>query len=303
MRTLGSVLMAVLLLVAALDSPQPDRRHLPERVREKLSRPAPTPHDEPSTAYIFFHQKRLAETPDLDPRHEYERARRHMASMPLHSSRRELILRPLALGSSASGAAGVAERLHLDAWVSLGPGNIGGRTRALVIDPRKPKRMYAAGVSGGVWKSTNGGRRWRPVGDDLANIAVNALAFDPDNPDILYAGTGEGYFREEVRATELPLRGGGIFISRDRGESWNLVESTAGQRFQWVNDIVVSQHDSSRIYAATRAGILRSTNGGRRWKRILKPRVKGGFLDLAVRTDVDTDYLFASCGTLEPATG
>src|SRR5690349_19427907 len=61
-------------------------------------------------------------------------------------------------------------------WTFLGPGNIGGRTRVLVIDSDDPQLMYSAGVSGGIWKSKSAGEHWEPVGDDLANIAINSLA-------------------------------------------------------------------------------------------------------------------------------
>ncbi|MCP4204349.1 MAG: hypothetical protein GY769_20755 [bacterium] len=290
------VTLAGLLTPADATSERPQRR-LPEPIRQKLSRPIPTPYDQPGAAHTFFYEKRLGGVPAVDPRHEYQRARRHMDSMPRHSTRRQRLLR-----SKASGWKTTASTLHLDTWEALGPGNIGGRTRVMVIDPRAPRRMYAAGVSGGIWKTTNRGKRWRPVGDEMTNLAVNALAFDPANPDTIYAGTGEGFFREEVRATSLPLRGGGIFLSHDRGESWSLMLSTDGPRFHWVNDLVVSRHDSSRIYAATRAGVFRSKNGGETWKRVLRAGVKGGCLDLALRTDKRTDYLFASCGTLETAT-
>lgn len=50
----------------------------------------------------------------------------------------------------------------LPAWTELGPNNVGGRTRALLIHPTNPSVMYAAGVSGGVWKTTNGGALWTP---------------------------------------------------------------------------------------------------------------------------------------------
>jgi photosystem II stability/assembly factor-like uncharacterized protein len=301
MRTLGKALVAAALFIAALslDGPAVDSspRPLPESIRHKLNRPIPTPYDQPAAAHAFFYEKRLGSVPAVDPRYEYERARKHMDVMPRYSTRRERLLSP-----KASGVKAAAATVHLDRWEVLGPGNIGGRTRVMVIDPRSPRRMYAGGVSGGIWKTTNRGKRWRPVGDEMTNLAVNALAFDSENPDTIYAGTGEGFFREEVRATNLPLRGGGIFVSHDRGESWSLMPSTSGQRFHWVNDLIVSQHDSSRIYAATRAGVLRSKNGGETWKRVLRPGVKGGCLDLALRTDKNTDYLFASCGTLETAT-
>lgn len=187
-------------------------------------------------------------------------------------------------------------------WRFLGPGNIGGRTRVLIIDPDEPHVMYTGGVSGGIWKSVSAGAKWEPIGDDLANIAVNALAMDPRNHDVLYAGTGEGYFREEVRGTALPLRGDGIFVTRDAGATWTRTTPASSTDFHWVNDLVVSTHDSSRIYAATRTGVWRTTDSGANWTRILDPNVTGGCLDLAWRGDTNGDYLFASCGTFQRAT-
>lgn len=187
-------------------------------------------------------------------------------------------------------------------WESLGPGNIGGRTRVLVIDPGKPQTMYAGGVSGGVWRTRNGGKRWEPVGEELGNIAINSMAMDPRDPSTILVGTGEGYFREVVRGTGLPLRGRGIWATHDRGDTWSMLEATDTANFNFVNDIVFSPHDSDRIYAGTREGVFRSVDGGASWKRILNPRVNGGCLDLEIRTDVDGDTLFASCGTFARAT-
>ncbi len=187
-------------------------------------------------------------------------------------------------------------------WTFLGPGNIGGRTRAILIDPFQPDVMYAAGVSGGVWKSTNAGDSWRPIGDALANIAVNSLVMHPTDRNVIYAGTGEGYFREEERGTALPLQGDGIFVTRDGGETWTQLASTTGTDFEYVNDLVISTKDPSRVYAATRTGVWRSRDSGTSWSRVLPTTVKGGCLDLAWRGDQSGDYLFASCGTYEQAT-
>lgn len=187
-------------------------------------------------------------------------------------------------------------------WTFLGPGNIGGRTRALVIDATQPDVMYAGGVSGGVWKTTNGGERWEAIADELVNLAVNSLVMDPHDHNVLYAGTGEGYFREEVRGTGLPLRGDGIFVTRDAGVTWQQLDSTANDDFAYVNDLAISAHDSQRVYAATRTGVWRSNDAGATWKRVLATTVKGGCLDLAMRIDTDGDMLFASCGTLDQAT-
>jgi len=187
-------------------------------------------------------------------------------------------------------------------WAFLGPGNIGGRTRALLIDPADPNTMYAGAVSGGVWKTTNGGASWYAVSDAMANLAVCSLAFDPSDSRTIYAGTGEGYFREDVRGTNLPITGDGIFVTHDGGGNWTQLPSTINDDFHFVNDLGVSAHDPHRIYAATRSGVWRSLDGGGSWSNVLATTVKGGCLDLALRNDTANDFVFASCGTFEQAT-
>src|SRR5262249_51175027 len=75
-------------------------------------------------------------------------------------------------------------------WGSLGPTNLGGRVRALVVDPTTNTTWYAGGVAGGVWKTTNSGTSWSAIGDSFANMAVSALAINPANNQWLLAGTG-----------------------------------------------------------------------------------------------------------------
>lgn len=78
-------------------------------------------------------------------------------------------------------------------WSQLGPGNIGGRIRAIAVHPTDPNTVYIGAVAGGVWKSVNGGTSWTSLNDFMGNIAVCALVIDPNNPNIIYAGTGEGF--------------------------------------------------------------------------------------------------------------
>ena len=296
------LLTAALGLAGMTGERSEGHRSLPSSLEQRLIAGPPRPNDAPQEAESFYRRKRLGDGTRADlpaaAATLYDGARRQMEAMPRYST---------GLGRFLEDPASryLAARAHAPAateWENLGPGNIGGRTRALVIDPRKPKTMYAAGVSGGVWKTTNGGGRWKPVGDQLANLAVNTLALDPNDPKVIYAGTGEGYFREEVRATSLPLRGGGIFRSVDGGATWQRLPRTNKRRFYWVNDLYISRHDSQRIYASTRLGVFRSLNGGANWKRVLRPKkTKGGCLDLAARSDTQGDYLFASCGTFKQA--
>src|SRR6476659_1450396 len=161
--------------------------------------------DEPAEADEFFLLKR---SPDGQPIQiqRYLEAIEHMKRMPQYSTADRTRLPSL----GEMQAAGVGPEA-LGAWTPLGPGNIGGRTRALLINPTNPGVMYAAGVGGGVWKTTNAGQSWIPLGDLLTNIAFCSLAFDTANPEVVYAGTGEGVFASDS------VRGGGIFKTTNGG--------------------------------------------------------------------------------------
>ena len=77
-------------------------------------------------------------------------------------------------------------------WEEMGPDNVGGRTRAVLIDKDNPSRIYAGSVSGGLWISESGGRAWRKYSDELANLNISCIT-QASNGDI-YFGTGEVYF-------------------------------------------------------------------------------------------------------------
>jgi len=239
--------------------------------------------DQPDEAAAFYAMRHAAPA-GVDPQERYATARAQIRAM--HSR-------------VAAEAAGT----FLGPWEFLGPGNIGGRTRALVFDPTNDNVMYAGGISGGIWKSLNGGASWSAIGDMLVNLDVSSIVIDRNDPNTLFAGTGEGYFREDVRGTALPLRGNGIFVTHDAGATWTQIASTANNDdFHWVNSMVMSPTDSHRLYAATRAGVFRSTDSGETWTRVLPTTVKGGALQLVIRPDLADDMVFASCGVFEQAT-
>jgi photosystem II stability/assembly factor-like uncharacterized protein len=257
--------------------------------------------DDPEAAAAYQRMKRQGLSPDFDTVAAYRRAHAHLDTMPRYSTRLGATLAEKTLPRDEAHAKSNRPRA-LGEWSHLGPGNIGGRTRTLVIHPGQPDIMYAGGVSGGVWKTTDGGQSWTPLADRSANIAVNSMAIHPENPDVLYVGTGEGYFREIVRGTWLPLRGAGIFKTEDGGATWSRLPSTDNSAFHWVNDLIISPKDGDVLYAATRTGVHLSEDGGHSWSHFLEPAVNGGCLDLALRTDHAQDWLFASCGTFEQAT-
>jgi hypothetical protein len=222
-----------------------------------------------------------------------EAARRHVRSMRVYSTADgRYVSEGPRVRSGATRAQSAAPSLpNVGTWQKLGPGNLGGRIRALVVDPTTPSTMYAGGV-GGVWKSTDGGATWAAPSDDLASQFVGTIVMDPGDPQTLLAGTGEMLYYDFVY-------GNGIYKSTDGGAHWTQLPGTAGQDFTNVNKIVYSAHPNV-LYAATLSGVWRSMDAGANWSAILQP--SSGFNesecdDLAIRRDAGhEETLFASCG-------
>lgn len=261
---------------------------------EAKSEKGPKRFDQPDEAMQFYLQQRLGQKDQNLP---IERLRSAMQSIRAREANQ------IARGGLPGG---------IQSWQELGPTNFGGRTRAIVIDPVNPSNMYAAGVAGGVWKSTDAGDNWAPTGDTMLNMAVVSLAMDPNDPLTLYAGTGEGFFNGDA------VRGLGIFKTTDGGQTWNQLAGTVtgvpSGAFFYVNDLVISPQDSDRIYAGTRTGVWRSLDAGASWQIVLanpgeifaatstQSPTSMGCLDLAIRTDTqspDSDVVYAAFGSFE----
>ncbi|AVP99407.1 hypothetical protein C7S18_20515 [Ahniella affigens] len=238
-------------------------------------------YDQPGEAAEFYLRQRVAPGMRDLPVERLLAGREQMKRMTQIASGARLVY------LDESDVANRAPDAILAAWQELGPGNIGGRTRAMVIDPTTPNTMYAAGVGGGVWKTTNAAASWAPTSDTMANIAVSALALDPGNAQVLYAGTGEGSFNVDA------IRGAGIFKTTNGGSTWTQLANTTGSNFFFVNDVVVAPSNSQVVVAATNTGIFVSSDGGGTFtQRSTEVRC----LDLAVSTISGTDTWLAACG-------
>ena len=264
------------------------------RMIEKLKTKQQKPFNEPQEALQFYWSKR---SPDGSPMSlsPLEEAAAEARALPVHTTGAQV---------SSPGRFGVASNSTLNgAWQALGPGNIGGRSRALLIHRTQNNLMWTAGVAGGIWKSTDSGASWTPKGDLLVNIAVNSLIQDAALDNVLYAGTGEGFFNADA------VRGQGIFKSTDYGETWNHLPSTDNPDFHYVLKLATTnkkpQKDHQRIYAATRTGLFRSIDGGASWTKVIEAAAVRGCTDVVLQQKGDADearYVFASCGTFAQAT-
>jgi hypothetical protein len=272
-----------------------------DRLRGKAAR-AHKPYDQPMQAAAFFVKQRVSGGAEsIDPL-LYEAAKRQAEQLPLFSS---------ALGRVLDGAESETPvRAALDQWTALGPGNVGGRTRVLKFRPGTPSTMYTGGVAGGIWRSTDSGASWTPLGDLAPNIAVTAMAIDPLVPDRMFVGTGEGWFNVDG------VQGGGIYQSLDGGSTWTLLANTActavGGNFCFINDLVISPQNANRLYAATRTGLFRTLDvtagaGGGTWTQEIAAPSSGatptrGCTNLAVPTQTaPNDTLVVACGHFAPA--
>jgi len=195
-------------------------------------------------------------------------------------------------------------------WQERGPNNIAGRTRAVLIDSRDAtgNTVFAASVSGGIWKATNfktsTNPTWTPVNESMGSLAVCALAQDPSNPNIIYAGTGEGWFNSDA------VRGNGIWKSSDGGNSWNRLLSTdsttssKAHNFDFVQDIVVNSQGvvfaSCRSIYCNAGGVFRSSDGGVTWARVIGTQT--GSCSTSINLQ-GTDLEIASNGDVYACTG
>lgn len=155
-----------------------------------------------------------------------------------------------------------------------------GRVVSISADPSDSKHWLAGGATGGVWATSDAGQTWTSNTDALPSLAIGAIAFAPSNPAVVYAGTGEASNSRDARA------GVGILKSLDGGANWNLLAAAALKRAA-VAVIRVSPTNPDIVLAGTARGsgngrfseivlgatplfgVLRSTDGGATWSRML----------------------------------
>jgi len=163
------------------------------------------------------------------------------------------------------------------AWAQLGPDNFGGRTRAIICDNQDAtaNTIYAAGVSGGVWKSTNLAITWNKVNTQIDNLYVSCMIQTSNGT--IYAGTGESFAAESMSGfDDMGYTGGfmgqGIFKSTD-GDNFTLLTATeptyndVDSDWAYINELAFD-NGSGKLYAATNTGLKYSNDNGASWATV-----------------------------------
>lgn len=183
-------------------------------------------------------------------------------------------------------------------WTERGPGNVPGRTRALLNIPGDPNNntWLAGSAAGGIWKTTNGGNTWIDKSKDFPVLPISSFAMSASNENIIYAGTGEHI------AAFLSSIGDGIFKSTDKGETWTQLSSTAGNsKFEIVTRIIVDPNNPDIVLASTtrniwgsdrdQTSIMKSVDGGTSWTELYTTT---GAIEQLIASPNDFQILYAS---------
>lgn len=165
---------------------------------------------------------------------------------------------------------------------NIGPGGMSGRTTTIDVVHDDPKIIYIGTASGGIWRSKSGGVSWEPIFNDQITASIGSIAIQQSNPDVIWAGTGEGNPRNSLNG------GFGIYKSLDGGDSW---KSMGLKYTRHIHRIIIHPNNPNVLYVAAigspwgehkERGVYKTTNGGETWVKILSGNLNTGAADLVM---------------------
>ncbi len=139
-----------------------------------------------------------------------------------------------------------------------------------VCHPSVPERLWVGAAGGGVWHSPDAGKSWQALWHDEPSLNIGTIALDPQDPDIMYCGTGEA----NLSADSHP--GVGLFRSLNAGQSWQLLAGSATLGLpRRIGTLAVDPFNPSRLMAGgvghqagEASGLFLSSDGGVTWARV-----------------------------------
>lgn len=166
-------------------------------------------------------------------------------------------------------------------WRCIGP-HRGGRTVGAVGVPSQPNVFYIGVNNGGVWKTNDYGRTWKPIFDDQPTGSIGDIVVSPSNSDVIYAGSGEGLQRPDLSV------GDGIYKSTDAGKTWINTGLKDGQQ---IGGLAIDPKNENRVFAAAlghpygpnkERGVYRTLDGGKTWEQVLYKDENTGAIQVTI---------------------
>ena len=165
-------------------------------------------------------------------------------------------------------------------WRLIGPSR-GGRVLAVTGVRGQPEIFYFGSVGGGVWKTNDAGRTWKPVFDSQSIASIGAIAVAPSDSKVIYVGSGEADMRSSISY------GNGMYKSADGGKTWAHIGLEDSRQ---IGRILVDPRDANKVFVAAlghaygpnqERGVFRSRDGGKSWQKILFHDENTGAIDVA----------------------
>jgi photosystem II stability/assembly factor-like uncharacterized protein len=153
---------------------------------------------------------------------------------------------------------------------SIGPAWASGRISDFAVNPGNHSEIYVGVSAGNIWKTTNNGTTWSPVFDSYGAYAIGCLAMDPNNPYVIWAGTGENNHQRQLGY------GDGVYKSEDGGGSWKNMGLKDSRQ---IGMIAIDPRNSDVVYVAAEGsiwgpggdrGLYKTTDGGKTWNKVLE---------------------------------
>ncbi|MBL7139013.1 MAG: glycosyl hydrolase, partial [Bacteroidales bacterium] len=155
-------------------------------------------------------------------------------------------------------------------WRSIGPAYTSGRIADIAVNPTNHSEWYVAVASGNIWKTENNGTTFEPVFDKYGAYAIGCITIDPNNTNVVWAGTGENNHQRALGY------GDGVYKTLDGGKSWKNMGLKESRQ---IGKILVDPRNSDVVYVAAEGsvwgpggdrGLYKTTDGGKTWNRILE---------------------------------
>ena len=165
---------------------------------------------------------------------------------------------------------------------NIGPALMSGRISDLAIDPTNENIWYVAVASGGVWKTINAGTTFFPIFDKQAVFATGCVTIDPNNPYVIWVGTGENVGGRHISF------GDGVYRSEDGGNTWT---NMGLKNSEHISKISIHPDNSDVIIVASQGplwnkggdrGFFKSIDGGKTWKKTLGDEEWTGVTDFVI---------------------
>ncbi|MGB6037834.1 MAG: hypothetical protein WBG42_16285, partial [Cryomorphaceae bacterium] len=178
-------------------------------------------------------------------------------------------------------------------WIQEGPFNIGGRINTIAVHPDDPSTWIIGTAGGGAYRTEDEGENWEAITESLTHLPIGHIAYDPNNPETIYLGTGDVNISGQVYV------GNGLYRSTDGGDTW---QNIGLQESRIVSKIIVNPANSQQIFVATMGipfqegpdrGLYRSNDGGDTWEQVLFVSESAGVIDLVMNPE-DPNVLYAA---------